>query len=358
MSYNSDSAKTMQNYRETTVLFTWIANDRLKQYLTEHLRQISNLRLIFPEESEDTSPENLVKLAPNADIIVGWRPTKELLLAAKRLTLYINPGAGVQHLIEPFREINQTRPILLANGHGNSYFTAQHVVALLFSLANKIISHHNWMTDGLWRKRDDDARSIPIRSRQIGLLGYGAINQKVHRFLAGFDIEFAILRRTWDDQSKELATPAQRFTSPELQAFLEEIDTLLIAVPLTSTTKRMIGGPELDLLGPEGLLVNVARGEIVNQAALFTALKEKRIAGAALDVWYDYQPEPDDQGRKFPYQEQKHPFHRLDNVVLSPHRGASPLDDLKRWDEVIENINQFARGTENFINLVDLDQEY
>ncbi|MFQ5981708.1 MAG: NAD(P)-dependent oxidoreductase [Candidatus Heimdallarchaeota archaeon] len=342
--------------RDTNVLFLWEVNERLKRYLTEQLSHVPEVQLIFPI---DSTPETLLNLAPKADIMVGWRPSRELLLAATHLSLFFNPGAGVQHLIDLFREINQERSLLLANGHGNSYFTAQHVVALLLSLTNKIIPHHNWMADGQWRKRDTDASSTPLRFRKVGLLGYGAVNQKVHCFLAGFDIEFFILRRNWkSNYEEELPTPARKFTPSELQAFLREIDILIVAVPLTSLTKGMIGSHELELLGSKGIVVNIARGEVVNEAALFNALRDRQLAGAALDVWYDYQPEEDFEGRKFPYDEEQYPFHRLDTVVLSPHRGASPLDDLKRWDEVVYNIVQFATEKGTFINLVDLEREY
>ena len=84
-------------------------------------------------------------------------------------------------------------------------------------------------------------------------------------------------------------------------------------------------------------------------------MKSKSIAGAAIDVWYDYRPEQDETGRKYPYD---HPFHELDNVVLSPHRGASPMDDLHRWNEVIENISRYSRGRTDFLNQVDLERGY
>ena len=111
----------------------------------------------------------------------------------------------------------------------------------------------------------------------------------------------------------------------------------------------------MDLLGENGLLVNMARGAVVDEKCLYQALKGKKILGAALDVWYNYQPEPDSEGRKHP---SEYPFHTLDNVVLSPHRGASPFSDLKRWDEQIENITRFAKGRNDIMNIVNLEDEY
>lgn len=336
---------------QTTVLFIWQPHQKLQQYVTTRLRNLP-VQLLFPP---DTAEETFMTLAPRADIIVGWRPTKELLHAATSLSLFINPGAGVQHLIDLFREVTQKRPITLVNSHGNAYFTAQHAVALLLTLTNKVIPHHDWMVRGGWRKGDQDAISIPLRDRNVGLLGYGHVNKHVHKFLSGFDVNFSAIRMDWSNQKGGLPTPVKKYTYSDLHPFLGEIDTVIISVPLTFLTEGMIAQKELELLGPDSLLVNVARGPVVDEYSLYNALKEKTIAGAALDVWYNYRPDPDEKGRKYPF---TYPFHTLDNVVLSPHRAASPLDDLQRWDEVIENIRRFAQGEPEFINTVDLTREY
>ena len=117
----------------------------------------------------------------------------------------------------------------------------------------------------------------------------------------------------------------------------------------------MIKKKELNLIGQKGLLVNLSRGAVINESDLYHALKEKQITGAAIDVWYNYQPELDKNGNKYPVY---YSFHELDNIVLSPHRAASPFDDLNRWDEVIENIIRFAAGKTDFINTVNLENEY
>ena len=104
-----------------------------------------------------------------------------------------------------------------------------------------------------------------------------------------------------------------------------------------------------------GLLVNLSRGAVINESDLYKSLQNKFITGAAIDVWYNYQPEPDEQGRKFPA---SYPFYELENVVLSPHRAASPFNDLNRWDEVIENISRLARKKSDFLNVVELQREY
>jgi len=343
----------MTESKDVTVLCIFDVREELRDYLVKGLEKYPQVKLFFPE---NTDPETFLKLAPEADIIIGWRPTEELLNEAQKLRLFINPGVGVQHLTELFSKITRDRKITLVNGHGNTYFTAQHVVALLLSLTNKIIPHHTWMQEGQWRKGDADAKSTPLREREIGLLGYGAINTKVHKFLAGFDVNFHILKRDWKRKRTEsYPTPITKYSEDELPKFLETIDTLIVAVPLTTKTKGLLGKKELELLGSEGLLVTVARGEVIEEESFYRALKNKIIAGAAIDVWYDYRPEADSSGKKFPT---KYPFHELENVILSPHRGASPMSDLRRWNEVIENISRFTRGETNFLNVVDLENEY
>ena len=335
-----------------TVCFISAVSKDVQNYLTENLKKLLNVKIIFPE---DTSEESLSKIIPNADILIGWRPSKSILDKATKLKFFINPGAGVNHLLNLFRGVNKNRNVLLINGHGNSYFVAQHAVALLLTLTNKTIPHHMGMKEGRWRTGDDDLMSIPLRSREIGLLGYGAINQKVHRFLSGFDVKFHILRNDWNKLKDDLLTSVKKYNFNQLHDFLKEIDILIIAVPVTSLTSGLIRAKEISLLGSNGLIVNVARGEIINQEDLYNALKNRIISGAAIDVWYDYHPHPDKNGVKRPY---KFPFHTLDNIILSPHRGYSPFSDLLRWNEVVENITRMAKGHENLINVVNLDMEY
>ncbi|MFX0106225.1 MAG: NAD(P)-dependent oxidoreductase, partial [Candidatus Hodarchaeota archaeon] len=147
----------------------------------------------------------------------------------------------------------------------------------------------------------------------------------------------------------------KRYKFSQLNDFLRNIDTLIVAVPLTSLTNNLIKKNELGLLGSNGLIVNVSRGDIIDEESLFYALKEHIIEGAAIDVWYNYSPASNEEGKKYPF---NYPFHSLDNIVLSPHRGYSPFNDILRWNEVIENITRMAQGRQEFLNVVNLDEEY
>jgi phosphoglycerate dehydrogenase-like enzyme len=340
------------NSKKIIVCFSSKVSTEVQNHLKKSLKSLSNVKLMFPE---DTSDDYLKNIVSEVDILIGWRPSKFLLESGKNLKVFINPGAGVNHLLKLFIELNKYRKVTLINGHGNAYFVAQHAVALLLTLTNKIIPHHIWMKEGNWRTGDQDAASIPLRFREVGLLGYGAINKKVHQFLAGFDVKFHILRKNWKKQHKILPTEVKKYGFNELDNFLKEIDVLMIAVPVTSLTSNLIKSHELKLLGHKGLIINVSRGDIINQEDLYHALKNKTILGAAIDVWYNYHPKANKGDLKYPYE---FSFHNLDNIVLSPHRGYSPFSDLLRWDEVIENINRISQDRSDLINIVNLKEEY
>ena len=340
------------------VLLLWEADAKLKRHLSQKVG--SRVNLVFMDNRSEKRKEELFG---NADAVIGWRAEKDLLFSARKLKLFINPGTGIKHHIETFRELNKVRKVKLVNGHGHSYATAQHAVAMLLALTNRLVMHHNWMQSGIWRTSDDKdmfSASVLLKNRKIGLLGYGAINSKVHRFLSGFSNSFNICKRRLSPlaprkQIDGSGNPVNLYSFDELHGFLKNSDVLMIAVPHTGMTENMIGARELRLLGKDSLLVNVARGKIVNEKALYNALEKNVIGGAAIDVWYNYSPAKDRKGREYPY---SYKFHNLSNIIMSPHRAASPFGDLERWDEVIENLHRLADGKRSFINEVDLNSEY
>lgn len=347
MRFDIKSKPGMEN-EKLKALFLWKPEPVLRDYIKKGLER-TPVKLIFPEESMSESHHELAAIV---DVLIGWKPDSDFLEKADKLKLLINPGAGVQHLTEHFPLLKE-RKIVLTNGHGNAYFTAQHTVALLLAVCNRIIPHHTWMKEGKWRLGDAEAKSIPLRERHVGLLGYGHVNRWVHQFAQPFGCSVSILRKNIERGGEE--SLSKYYKPDQLPQFLQAIDTLVIALPSTEETIGMVGSKELDLLGTNGLVVNVARGNIIKEQDFYEALRDKRIAQAAIDVWYNYKPEEDPFGKKFP---SKFPFHELDNVLLSPHRAASPLDDLQRWDDVIENIRRCCLGEVDFLNVVDLDAGY
>lgn len=331
--------------RKQKVAFIWDVPPFLQKRFVSEVDD--DLELLFSDMHESKDYENIVA---HADVIVGWRATKSMLNIASKLKMFINPGAGIQHLINDDLKILQEKEVLVLNSHDNAYNTAQHAVAMLMALTNKLLPHHEWMKNGEWRKGDKDAKTLPIKYRKVGLMGFGHVNQFVHQFLKPYGCDFYVLRRKID-----ASITLNQFQFNQLKDFLSMIDTLIIAAPMTMETKNCIGEEELKSLGENGILVNVGRGPIIKEEALFRVLKNKNIAAAGIDVWYHYNPTEDKEGRKFPYYAR---FHELDNILLSPHRAGAPLDDYGRWSSVIENLNKFATGKKDFKNIVDLSLGY
>ena len=315
------------------VLCIWDVPQNLRDYFTQFLPE--DINMIYPNPANE---ENFCKLAKTHEVemIVGWRPTAELLAASPRLRFVQNPGAGVQHLTALFAQFPD---VALANCHGNAYFTAQHAVAILMTLTNTVIQHHHFMQEGLWRNNMGTRENIPLRHNRIGILGLGHVGSQIAQFLSGFDVELIACKRSNLDDDYPNITKV--FGQDDLAGFFSYCDIVIVTLPLTADTKQLIGKRELDLLGSDGLLVNMGRGEIIVEEALFHALQNGTIKGAALDVWWNERVKSLNGEKVYPY---SLPFHTLDNIVMSPHRAASPMSDLKRWDPVIQNIIHLKTG--------------
>jgi phosphoglycerate dehydrogenase-like enzyme len=130
----------------------------------------------------------------------------------------------------------------------------------------------------------------------------------------------------------------------ELDAHLPGADFVVVAIPAAEGTVDLIGGRQLQRMKPEAFIVNVGRARVINEAALYEALRARRIAGAGLDVWYRY---PDGGEKCLP---SRLPFQDLDNVIMTPHKPTAETMAY-RWREIGKNIGRLARG-EPLHNLV------
>jgi phosphoglycerate dehydrogenase-like enzyme len=183
-----------------------------------------------------------------------------------------------------------------------------------------------------------------LAGKTLGILGYGRIGQALARRARAFDMSVCAIRRdvvrSGDDELSFLGGP------DALDEVLRRADYLAVTLSLNEETRGLLGARELGLMKPTARLVNVARAEIVDEDALYRALADRRIAGAALDVWYRYPKEP---GPTLPA---RRPFHELDNVLMTPHVSGWTEGMLEaRATLIAENIRRAARG-EPPLNLV------
>ncbi len=236
---------------------------------------------------------------------------------------------------------------------------AEFVLGLLVALVRKLPKASNLQRERRWPA--DRWRAFlgrELRGRTIGILGYGSIGREVGRIAHCLGMEVLALTYSGAGQRKDRGyriegtgdssgcIPQAWYGPSELHEFLGESDIVLIAVPLTSDTRGLIGEDCLRAMRKDAFLVNIARGEIIQEDALIRALREGWIAGAALDV-FAKEPLPSD-----------HPFYGLDNVMITPHMaGMTDEHDERLATLFAENLKRYLAG-DPLLNLVDRQKEY
>ncbi len=176
-----------------------------------------------------------------------------------------------------------------------------------------------------------------LRGKTLGLVGWGGIAREIAARAAAFDMDVVAIGRS----ARPVEPPLRWYgQGSDLDRLVDEADIVAVACDLNDETKGMIGAEQLDRLGPGGFIVNIARGPVIDEDALYHALRDRRIAGAAIDVWYGY-PSPDQPDQP----PSRHPFAELDNVIMSPHCSGRTGEALaRRWQVVADNLDRLARG--------------
>ncbi|MDT8304321.1 MAG: NAD(P)-dependent oxidoreductase, partial [Anaerolineae bacterium] len=272
-------------------------------------------------------------------VLVAGRPTREQLAASADLHTLIIPWAGIP---AETRELMRGFPqIRVHNLHHNAAPVAELTLALLLAAAKFIVPLDRALRQHDWRPRYQPNPSVLLDGKTALILGYGAIGRRVARACRALGMEVLATRRSIPgatvDEIGVVIYPGDR-----LDELLPRAHVLIITLPLTEETEGLIDGAALGRLPPGAVLVNVGRGSIVDQEALFVALQSGHLAGAGLDVWYNY---PEDEAARANTPPAGFPFHTLDNVVLSPHRGGAVRETgALRMAYLARLLNALGRG--------------
>ncbi len=198
-------------------------------------------------------------------------------------------------------------------------------VALLIALTRKLVAYDRFVREGRWVKEGAPPLTGSIAGRKIGIVGLGRIGRVIAEKLQVFHCDVAYFARNKRDDA-----PYAYY--PDLVALARDSLALIVIVPGGAETEKLIDRRVMDALGPEGFLINVARGSVVDEAALVAALQEGRLGGAGLDVFVD---EP-----KVPA-----PLMAMDNVILQPHQGSATVETRHAMgDLMLANLEAHFAG--------------
>lgn len=273
-----------------------------------------------------------------ADVVVCSRLPEELASAARNLRLVHVTGAGFEKIA-----LDALRPeATVVNTFHHARPIAEHVLMVALMLTRRVLPVDREVRSGVWRTiaTSGDVPFHPTLEGQVlGLVGLGSIGAEVGRLASALGMRVHAVR---DNPHRPL--PADLVVdwvggTVELPRLLAASDVVVITVPLNEATRGMIGSPELAAMKNSALLINVARGPIVDEEALFAALRDRLIAGAAIDVWWEAP-----SGGGIP--PTRYDFVSLDNVVLTPHySGHASVTFERRAADIAANIARLADGS-------------
>jgi phosphoglycerate dehydrogenase-like enzyme len=288
------------------------------------------------------SPEAFARAAPEASVIFNWSGSgallREVLGMCPALRWVHCRAAGLDDLLSP--ELVAS-PAPLTNGSGVfSPPLGEFVLGAVLYFAKDFRRLIRNQTAGVWEPFDVDE----VAGQTAGIVGYGDIGRAAATRLKAVGMNILALRRSPPAVADGVVT---RYYGPDGRLeMIAQCDYVVVTAPLTPETRGMIGAREFAAMKPGAIVVNVGRGAVIDEPAMIQALVEKRIAGAALDV---FTTEPLPAG---------HPFFQMENVLLSPHSTDHTRDWLERAMQFfLAQFERFAKG-EPLLNVVDKKRGY
>ena len=249
----------------------------------------------------------------DALMVFHWKGviSEVLLDKLKNLKVVQAITAGIDHIPE---YIQEERGIEIHGAQGaNSKYIAEHVFAFMLAAVKRICFHTQEMRNHRFRQ---DLYHGTLYEKKLALLGFGTIGQEVAKIAKHFDMEISVFKRwklldeEWNAVVKFVATDRD-----ELHKILRHADFIVVALPLTRETRNLLSKEEFAVMKKKAVLVNVSRGKVIDEEALYNHLKENPEFVACLDTWWKY-PKEEEEFR------QDYPFEELPNVLMTPHIAA------------------------------------
>ena len=256
----------------------------------------------------ELSEDNLLELIPNYDGLIvrsATKVNKTIIEKATNLKIIGRAGAGVDN-IDQLAAKNK-KIIVMNTPGGNTNATAEHTMALLFSLSRKIPKANQTTHEGLWEKKK--LKGNEIKGKTIGIIGFGNVGKRFAEMCYILGLKILIKSKSFESLKHEFPN----YKSVDLNQILKEADIISFHCKPNDDGSPIINEKELKIMKSNALIINTARGNLVSEKALFEALKNNIIKGAALDVFHE---EP----------AKKNILFETDNVILTPHIAASTVE--------------------------------
>ena len=320
--------------------------------------QLDRLRAVSPEVRVACAEADTADYS-RTDVLYAGAPPRDLARAPHLKWVQVHM-AGVNALYDHPLYTDSAVPLTTTSGV-HAATIAEYAITVLLALAHRVPAMVEWQRRGGW---PPDAQRWPlfvpteVRGATLGIIGYGSIGRELARIAtSAFGMRVLACKRdpsrredtgycTMGTGDPEGRLPEAWFAPDKLRELLARSDVVVMAAPLTRETGRMLGAAEFAVMKPSAYFINVGRGATVDEPALAAALRECRLAGAAVDV---FAQEPPPVG---------HPFYALDNVIVSPHvSGFLPSYDDRCSELFAENLRRYLSGAP-LLNLVDRSKGY
>jgi D-2-hydroxyacid dehydrogenase (NADP+) len=280
----------------------------------------------------------------DAEIVIAWSIKPGQIAAAKKLRWIHSPAAAVHQLMFP--ELIHSEIVLTNAREVHGPVVAEHVIALVFALAKKIPASvrlqqkHVWGQQILW---DEVPRIREVAGATLGIIGLGSIGRPTVKNAKAMGMR-VIAAREHPEKGSEGADVV--IGMAQVHELFTEADYIVLAAPVTDSTRSIANAERLALMKPDACLINVGRGPLVDEAALASALREKKIGGAALDV-FPKEPLAADS-----------PLWDVPNLLITPHTAALTA---KLWERhyalFSDNLRRYLNG-DALLAVVDKDKGY
>jgi phosphoglycerate dehydrogenase-like enzyme len=288
--------------------------------------------------------DHILDELPDTDIFVGYSLKPAQCVVAKKLKWLHSTAAGVDQLMYP--ELRASN-VVVTNASGvHSVPMAEHILGLLIALARRFPSAFRHQMNSHWGQQeiwDDQLRPRELMGQTLLFVGFGAIGRETAKRVRPLGMKIRAVTRTGKGDP---ALADQYLPADQLDEVLPQADYVVLAAPQTPATHHLMNAQRLALMKPTAFLINVARGTLVDEAALIDTLRRRAIAGVALDVTTQ-EPLPSDS-----------PLWTLDNCFITPHTSSASEFLWDRQTELLlENLARWFAGRE-LVNRVDLTRGY